>query len=342
MRRFVRQAFLAALVPGCLLLSAAAPSVTPPAFSWTDYARPHRLIDIGGRRLNLLCLGSGTPTVILDGGLGDDITAWRKVHAELARTTRVCAYDRAGYGFSDPGPLPRSASALSDDLQRLISAAHLKAPYVIVGGSIAGLHTRLFVDRHLKDVAGAVLVDPSFEHQVARYEDATPAYRASAEQQLVTYQTCITGLRNGTPPQSSKLWKECVGEPEPDLPAKVTDALVARITPDFYRSALSEVSEFEGESSDEVDASRRSWGNLPLIVLTAGDTGPPDHDQAIRNRLWMEAHDRIAALSTRGVHRIVSNATHHIQLSQPDAVIAAVHEVIAAARAKKKDQLPRP
>jgi len=341
MRKFVRPAFLAAFVAGCLLSSAAARSAASLTFAWTDYARPHRLIDVGGRRLNLFCLGSGTPTVILDSGLGDDITAWRRVHAELARTTRVCAYDRAGYGFSDPGPMPRSASALSDDLERLIRAARLKAPYVIVGGSIAGLHTRLFVDRHLKEMGGVVLVDPSFEHQVARYEDATPAYRASAEQQLATYQSCIAGLGDGTPPQTSQVWKDCIGDSEPDLPATVTHALVARITPDFYRSALSEVLEFEGESGDEVDASRRSWGNLPLIVLTAGGTGTPDRDQAIRNRVWMEAHDRIAALSTRGVNRVVPNATHHIQLSRPDAVVAAVNEVIEAVRTNERDQLSR-
>jgi len=318
-----------------LLTGSAAPPPTP-TFSWADYARPHQLVDVGGRRLNLFCLGSGTPTVILDSGLGDDITAWRKVHAEMAKTTRVCAYDRAGYGFSDPGPMPRSAAALSEDLERLIHAAHLNAPYVIVGGSIAGLHTRLFVDRHLADVAGVVLVDPSFEHQVARYEEATPAYTASAVQQLATYRSCITGLGHGVPAQASQMWKDCIGDPEPDLPAGVTKALVERVTPDFYRAALSEVSEFEGESSDEIDASRRSWGDLPLIVLTAGGTSAPDHDQAIRNRVWMEAHDRIAALSSRGLNRVVPNATHHIQLSQPDAVIAAVNEVIAEARTRAR------
>jgi len=103
----------------CLTASAATPA--RPSFAWNDYLRPHRLVEMGGgRRLNLFCLGAGSPTVILDAGLGDDISSWRKVHARLAARTRVCAYDRAGFGFSDPGPLPRTAEALSDDLERLL------------------------------------------------------------------------------------------------------------------------------------------------------------------------------------------------------------------------------
>ncbi|HEX5258656.1 MAG TPA: alpha/beta hydrolase [Sphingomicrobium sp.] len=323
----------AAAAFGCLLLTGAGPPGPSPAFSWNDYARPHRLVDVGGgRRLNLFCLGSGSPTVILDGGLGDDITSWRKVHSELARTTKVCAYDRAGNGFSDPGPLPRSAAALSDDLERLIRAARLRPPYVIVGASIAGLHVRLFVDRHLPDVAGVVLVDPSFEHQVARYEEVTPASRASAEQQIATFRSCIGRLRGGVPAAGSQTWKDCIVDPDPDLPPGVVQALVERETSDFYRMALSELLEFEGRSAEQIDASRRSWGDLPLIILTASGTSPPDADQAIRNRVWMEAHDRMAKLSSRGANRVVANATHHIQLSQPDAVIAAVNEVVASAR----------
>jgi pimeloyl-ACP methyl ester carboxylesterase len=317
----------------CLLLAALSPGSTTPVFSLDDYARPHQLVDVGGgRRLNLFCLGSGSPTVILDGGLGDDITSWRKVHSELARTTKVCAYDRAGNGFSDPGPLPRSAAALSDDLERLIRAARLRPPYVIVAASIAGLHARLFVDRHLKDIAGVVLVDPSFEHQVAQYEQATPAYRSSAEQQVATFRSCIERLRGGVPAAGSQTWKDCIGDPDPDLPPDVVQALVERETSDSYRMVLSEILEFEGQSAEQIDASRRSWGDLPLIILTAGGTSAPDADQAIRNRLWMEAHDRMARLSSRGANRVVANATHHIQLSQPEAVISAVNEVVASAR----------
>jgi pimeloyl-ACP methyl ester carboxylesterase len=329
-------ALLAAAAGAAWVLLTAATAPAPSAeFSWNDYARPHRLVDIGGRRLNLLCMGVGSPTVILDGGLGDDITGWRKVQSDVARTTRVCAYDRAGYGFSDPGPLPRTAEALSDDLQGLLRAARLRSPYVMVGQSLAGLHVRLFVDKHLRDVAGVVLVEPSFEHQVAKYEEVTPAFRKSADQQLATFRSCIDAMSRATPPPGSKAWKDCIGDPEPDLPASVTNALVARISPDTYRMALSEVSEFEGRSSDQIDASRRPWGDMPLIVLTAGGTTPTtDHDQALRNQVWLEAHERIAALSTRGVSRVIANATHRMQISRPEAVIGAIDEILIASRSR--------
>jgi pimeloyl-ACP methyl ester carboxylesterase len=336
-RGFLRVAVAAA----CLLGAPAAFARSSPEFSWDDYARPHTLVNVGGRRLNLFCLGSGSPTVILDGGLGDDVTGWRKVHAAIARTTRVCAYDRAGYGFSDPGPMPRSAQALSDDLDRLIHAAHLRPPFVLVGHSLAGLHVRLFVDEHLRHVAGVVLVDPSFEHQVAKYEEVTPAYRKSNEQQLAMYRSCIDQLQVGIPPQGSSAWKECIGDPEPDLPTSVTKALLPRAFY-LYQTALSEITEFEGESSNQVDSSRRSWGDLPLIVLTAGGSAPSsDRDQSTRNKVWLEAHERIAKLSSCGVNRVVPNAKHNIQISQPHAVIAAVEAVIADARAHLRLKKPR-
>jgi pimeloyl-ACP methyl ester carboxylesterase len=321
----------AALAFASALAAPIAPATPNPA--WKVYARPHRLVDVGGRRLNLYCLGQGSPVVILDGGLGDDMTGWRAVHAPLARTTRVCAYDRAGLGFSDPGPLPRTASALVADLDALLRAAHLRPPYVLVGGSLAGLHIRLFADRHRDEVAGMVLVDPSFEHQVARYEAATPAYTAAAEQQVRTIRGCIGQLRAGLPAPGSQAYRDCIGEPDPDLPAEVVGALAARTTSATYEMVLSELEAFSGASSDQVDASRRSYGDMPLIVLTAGGVGTLDADGATRTRIWTGMHDRIAALSSRGVNRTVPGATHRIQLSRPEAVIAAVNEVVAAARA---------
>jgi pimeloyl-ACP methyl ester carboxylesterase len=314
-----------------VLAATATPASPDPA--WSAYGRPHQLVEIGnGRHLNLFCRGTGSPTVILDGGLGADMSQWRKVHADLARTTRVCAYDRAGNGFSDSGPLPRTAAVLAADLDSLLHAAHLPPPYVLVGSSLAGLHTRLFADTHLKQVVGMVLVDPSFEHQTARYEAATPSFKLLAEQQVATLSSCIEALRDGMPAPGSKAYKECIGETDPDLPPEVTSALAAQTTSDSYRMVLSELHEFDGASSDQIDASRRSYGDMPLIVLTAGGVATPDPDAVARMKIWIGMHDQMAALSSRGINRIVPNASHHIMLSRPEAVIAAVDEVVVAAR----------
>ncbi len=118
-----------------------------------------------GRRLNLVCQGQGRPTVILEAGLGDTSAAWHLVQPEVARVTRVCAYDRAGLGFSDPGPVPRTSSAIAGDLHALLHRAELPPPYVIVAHSMGALGAMLFADRHLPELAGMVLVDPSFADQ---------------------------------------------------------------------------------------------------------------------------------------------------------------------------------
>jgi pimeloyl-ACP methyl ester carboxylesterase len=330
------------LVAVALLVGVTRVLATPQS-TWEAYGHPHKLVGIGDdRHLNLYCLGRGRPVVILDGGLGNDITAWRKVHAELARTTRVCAYDRAGFGFSDPGPVPRTAAALAADLDALLEAARIRPPYVLVGASIAGLHIRLFADSHLPQVAGMVLVDPSFEHQVTRYEAVTPdSTAAAAAQQVAGLRACIDALRNGTPTVGSKAYVDCVGSPDSDLPAAAFRGLSAQITSNSYRMVLSELQEFNGASADQVDASRRSYGALPLIVLTAGGVGTPDADTVTRTRIWTEMHERMAELSTRGLHRVVSGATHHIALSVPSAVIAAVNDVVAVARSRTGAPPPR-
>ena len=321
---------------GAMALVGPAAGTPNPAFE--IYARPHRLVDIGGRRLNLYCLGHGGPTIILDGGLGDDMTEWRVVQATLARTSTVCSYDRAGLGFSDPGPEPRTAAALADDLEKLLERARVAPPYVMVGSSLASLHVQLFTDRHPDKVSGMVLVDPSFVHQVAVYEAATPAYIPSARNQVATLHSCIDRVRAGAPAPGTPAYHDCIGEPDPDLPPTVVRALVARTTSDSFRMILSELEEFSGASSDEVDAARRSYGDMPLIVLTAGDPGGTDPDTRTRAGIWIQMHDRMASLSSRGVNRTVAGSTHHIQLVRPQAVIDAVNEVVAEARSSSRSK----
>ena len=327
-------AILRVLVAASLTLcaAAAAASVHP---EWEFYAHPQRLVDVGGRKLNVYCIGKGSPTVILDGGLGSDITEWRFVQAAIARTTEVCSYDRAGNGFSDPAPLPRDAKALAADLSALLRAARIDGPYIVVGQSLAGLHIRLFADEHPDDVAGMVLVDPSFEHQLQRYEAAIPSYRVGAEQQVATFRSCITILKNGTPSMGSDGYRDCIGDyTQTDLPPNVVKSEIARTDSDTYRMALSELAGLNGASADQVEASRHSYGDMPLIVLSSDMPPRSDADTRTRMHIWYEMHEKIARLSTRGEHRIVPGSSHHIQESKPDAVVAAISQVINEARAR--------
>src|SRR4029077_6722675 len=121
------------------------------------YARPGHLVDAGGFRLNLYCMGSGSPTVVFDSGWGDWAPAWSKVQPEIAKWTRVCSYDRAGTGFSDPGPMPRTSVHIAEELRTALRHDGIGGPYILVGSAFGGDNVRTFADLYMDEVAGLVL-----------------------------------------------------------------------------------------------------------------------------------------------------------------------------------------
>jgi pimeloyl-ACP methyl ester carboxylesterase len=321
-----------------LCLGPAIVTAGQPDPSLNVYARPQKLVDIGSRRLNLYCLGHGTPTVILDGGLGRSTVVWRKVHAELAKTTRVCAYDRSGYGFSDPGPLPRDTRHLADDLAVLTRVARLPPPYVLVGASLGGMIVRLYADTHLREVGGMVLVDPETEHEEKRLDPVSPGFIQRMKRGIERDRACLKAVEAGVPAPGSKTASDCVLDPDPELPSAVND-YYKRVSshPPFFRETLSEEEQAFGAGSDQIEASRRSYGALPLIVLTSTTPESPDPEHPdpcfdARTKVVIAMHEETARLSSRGVNRTIPGATHHIMLTAPRAVIDAVDEVVADVR----------
>src|ERR1043166_1674660 len=123
------------------------------------YARPGQLVDAGGFRLNLYCMGSGSPAVVFDSGWGDWAPAWSKVQPEIARWTSACSYDRAGTGFSDPGPMPRTSVHIAQELHTALHHAGIAGPYILVGSAFGGDNVRTFADLYMDEVAGLVMVD---------------------------------------------------------------------------------------------------------------------------------------------------------------------------------------
>src|ERR1700683_1131619 len=123
------------------------------------YAQPGQLVDAGGFRLNLYCMGSGSPAVIFDSGVADSAPAWSKVQPQIAKWTRACSYDRAGAGFSDPGPMPRTSLRIAAELRSALHNAGIKGPYILVGNAFGGDNVRTFAARYTADVAGLVLVE---------------------------------------------------------------------------------------------------------------------------------------------------------------------------------------
>src|ERR1700681_112703 len=322
------------LVATIVLLGAAAP------FDPSPYVRPQRLVDVGHRRMNLYCSGSGSPTVVLDSGLGRDMFDWRLVQARIARRTRVCSYDRAGMGFSDAASSPRSAGAVVTDLHALLRNAGIAPPFVLVGHSIAGLYVRLYADRYPREVAGLVLVDPATEYQDRRFHAIAPALMQFDERQTRGLKTCAAAAARGELHAGTRADRMCVPPPDPDW----SDALNAAVSQQLRRASMwkalgAERDAFGTTSSAQVRAEQRSYGSLPLVVLTAGKSEDPDVVSPAQKialaKEWGRSHDRVAALSSRGVNRTVPGAAHFIQLDRPSSVVAAVDEVVDRARSSR-------
>lgn len=307
------------------------------------YIRPARLVDIGdGRRMNIYCVGRGSPTVIFEAGLGDQIRAWAMVQPVIAKVARTCSYDRAGLGFSDPSGRPGTAANAVDDLHRLLTAASIKPPYVLVGHSLGGLYMQLFADRHRPDVAGMVLVDPVSFDQGPRYDQLDPSMTTENAKFVQGLRTrCLPAARHDYAGES-RLFRDCVGDPDTRFSKAFNQAFLANhSTAKYMQAAWSEWANVFTVSSDEVRAAKGSYGNMPLIVLSRAPFPRQPHEtQAMRdakNYLWVELHDDIAALSTRGVNEIVPGSGHYIQLDKPGVVIEAIRQVIDMAQADDHD-----
>ncbi len=288
-----------------------------------------------GRSMNLVCTGQGSPTLVFENGLGGNLLHWQKVQPALSAITTTCFYDRAGYGFSDPALGPRTAKAAVDDLHALLAKAGIRSPVVLVGHSLGGLVSTLYTDLYPGQVAGLVLIDPSFAGQgnPARSAAGKANDQASYDQEQSESLRC-----------ASLAWKEklTVSDPEgcfgaaPTRTAQEIDFLIYQyLRPYRYEAAFSELENMSAASpgedvdSQEEQSNARSFGNKPVVVLTAGqgDAGDPE-----QQRRWKEGHDRLAARSSAGRSVVVSGSGHYIQVEQPDAVIAAVREVVAEVR----------
>jgi pimeloyl-ACP methyl ester carboxylesterase len=337
--------FLAAAAAGLVLAGAARAQDAPanPAQTWWPgylaNARGVKLPD--GRTMNLYCEGKGSPVVVLDSGLGDGAWSWAKTQDRMAERTRVCSYDRAGYGKSSPGPLPRDAKAIVADMAEMLKAAREKGPYVLVSHSLGSFDVRLFALTRPEAVAGLVLVDPSADGQVRRMTAVAPKMQALQDAAMAGARPCAVSPR---PPERAKL---CVlGTPAATPEAQAY--LAASRSPDFYRGMLSEADSLDADGA-ELAAAREALSakrkgaaplaGMPLVILTAGNQGSPGlspEDNAAVRKVWGTMHDEMATLSTRGVNRTVEGSAHYIHQEKPQVVIDAVAEVVDAVRAGRR------
>lgn len=345
----------------CLLLFAMACSIAPvyaggqappSVVALGEYTHPHQLVDVGqGRRLNVFCTGSGSPTVILEAGGGDDSASFRSVEPGIAATTRTCAYDRAGVGFSDPAPWPSTAVNTVADLHRLVQAISPGQAVVLVGHSDGGLYVPLYAATYPKDVAGMVLIDP-FTVGADKIATAllTPHQRddwyASDDRDVAQARTCLDMANKGWLKQPKYRRSPCLDNPPSPDPArhKVLDEQLAR--PNEQQVLLTAMLDTypgpdHGMSGGELALQRANpdFGNMPLVVLTAGkdeQTALPKPTRSAIAKAWKHNNDELAARSRRGRNILVPGSHHYIQKERPGVVIDAVGQVVDEVRSAVK------
>ncbi len=278
------------------------------------YPPPGQLVDVGGYRLHIHCTGSGSPTVVIDAGLGDWSTSWGEaVQPGVAKTTQVCIYDRAGMGWSDTGPLPRDAAHFARELHTLLQNANVPGPYVMVGHSLGGLNIRVFVHEYAAEVAGVVLIESM---NPTRFNRTSPDVLAQSKSQSQPFSFGALLSRLGVARLLVKL---------PFIAPRVLandDAYYSRYI--RTQSLQTATNESQGMPASGAEASAvQSFGDLPLIVLT----GRLNNDGS-----WQEWQKELLQLSSNSRQLFAENSGHNVQLDEPDAAIAAITQMVQQVR----------
>lgn len=298
-------------------LAAAAVSCAPIRTARAEPGQVARLPD--GRALNLRCSGSGSPTVLLESGFGVGAAGWGRSQPQLARITRVCAYDRAGYGFSDVGPDPRDGAAIARDLDQGLAAAGIEGPYVVVGHSAGALYARLFAARRPGEVQGLVLLDPTVERLAPPARDGLEGIRRKL-------QRCLAAAVAPAPPEDAR-WEGCV----PARADEQTRALARK--PEAWRNQLSELDSIFGRTSEQTARSGAMVADIPVYVLTASDTAAsaPTIGYDRPQSLWELQHVRLALAFRHGYQRTILSS-HLVQNDRPEVVAEAVQAMVTSVR----------
>jgi pimeloyl-ACP methyl ester carboxylesterase len=289
--------------------------------------------DIGGRTLNIFCKGTGGPAVILESGGAGPGLAWAPFQKEISKFTEVCWYDRAGEGWSDAGPYPRTSVEISKDLHALLQRAGV--PYVLAGASFGGVNSRVYAGLYPNEVAGLVLIDSGDEDEgrlAPKFYLARTAPRFLWHPLHVAFQTAgFVGLiRLMNPP------------PKPKNPAEMTDEeIIAALVHQPKSIAMNVCTGIVLPESYREASSVKSLGNIPLIVLAAGKPGDfgdaeLNRQAAIYQKVWtQEIQAKLARLSTRGREVILENSSHHMEVR---VVIPAIREVVEEIRSEKANR----
>jgi pimeloyl-ACP methyl ester carboxylesterase len=344
----IRGAARLAMTASCLLL----PNLLNAAPGDETYTHPGELVASNGTRLNLYCMGSGSPAVVFDSGWEDWAPVWAIVQPRVAQWTRACSYDRAGTGFSDPGSMPRTSVQIADELHGALHNAGIKGPYILVGHAFGGDNVRTFAVRYMQDVAGMVLVEADVGGPNEHTGDAG---------RIAELRECRNAVAAGKPlpplpalpdsPERSCAQQFFRGLPEPAWSPQLNASLLglAQTKVAMYDA---DISEMEQMRNDEIylEQNSRSFGSRPIRVLSTGYHGiheiDPNHPKSAEQQKYEDevarAQARWLALSSDAKQLFISNSSEYIPFDQPEFVVDAIHQVYVANSGAGSMPAPRP
>lgn len=281
-------------------------SVSTPLIAAEFPAIPGKRFDVGGYQLHIHCSGSGSPTVIVDVGLGDDSTDWTPIQQAVSTNTRICVFDRPGYGWSDFGPSPRTSNRIASELEILLEQAEIAPPYILVGHSFGGYNIRVFAANNPQMVAGMVLVDASHEDQYNQFKIKLPN----------------NFNRRGT---------------IMILP-KSTDSLAHANKPPVLRERAFHAARAEISALDESSMQLQKNSALPIVPLIVISRGKPewygDVSQQQRENTWIDLQQDLSHLSPISTHMFAHQSGHAIPHEQPEIIIEAIEHIVSQVHAR--------
>jgi pimeloyl-ACP methyl ester carboxylesterase len=281
------------------------------------YPPPGEMVELGEHELHIDCAGRGSPTVVLEAALGATSAEWVRVQRQVSETTRVCAYDRAGMGWSEAGPEPRDAERVAGELRALLAGADVEGPYVLAGHSYGGLYAQAYAARYPGEVAGVALIESSHPEQFERLPEARESYGQTRRLFAVAPWLARIGVvrlfgLSPAPPGLPERQRGQLGALSPSAQQLAATAAEFRATP---------------ESTDQARG-LGSLGDKPLAVVSAGT----------QSRGWLELQDELAELSTDSSHRVVEGATHVSVLYDRDDARETGAAIVGVVEAVRDDR----
>lgn len=275
---------------------------------------PGEIYTVDGYKMHIDCMGSGSPTIVLDAGLGDDAVTWAAVQPALAKTTRVCAYDRAGFGWSDAGPLPRDADHIASELHGLLRQAKVELPIVLTGHSISGIYMRAYAAHYPEDLAGMVFVDGSTPMQ--QENPAVKAMMGNGPPPWVIALVANTVFAVGIP----RLTGRC-SQTKPGLDARSARLQAEDRCEIHVNSSMNEARNMERSGLETVHTG--PYGSLPILIFSHDPEKTMATDnpsQKLAEGAWSQMQEDLKKLSTRSRRIIAKGSAHYIQNDRADLI----------------------